>query len=89
MGEAWHNNHHAFPASARLGLHPGETDPGWWVLVLLSRLGLVWNLKTPDTLPPRPNLVALKSGLLTFDHDAMVQHASPLPSGPFGQGNRI
>jgi fatty-acid desaturase len=59
MGEAWHNNHHAFPASARLGLRPGETDPGWWVLVLLSRLGLVWNLKTPDTLPPRPNLVAL------------------------------
>jgi hypothetical protein len=59
MGEAWHNNHHAFPASARLGLRPGETDPGWAVLVLLSRLGLVWNLKTPDTLPPRPNLVAL------------------------------
>ena len=32
MGEAWHNNHHAFPASARLGLGPGEADPGWWVL---------------------------------------------------------
>ena len=32
MGEAWHNNHHAFPASARLGLGPGEVDPGWWVL---------------------------------------------------------
>ena len=28
MGEAWHNNHHAFPASARLGLQPGEIDPG-------------------------------------------------------------
>ena len=25
MGEAWHNNHHAFPASARLGLNPGQT----------------------------------------------------------------
>jgi stearoyl-CoA desaturase (delta-9 desaturase) len=59
MGEAWHNNHHAFPASARLGLRAGETDSGWWVLVLLSRLGLVWNVKTPDTLPSRPNLVAL------------------------------
>ena len=33
MGEAWHNNHHAFPSSARLGLHAGETDPGWWVLM--------------------------------------------------------
>ena len=61
MGEAWHNNHHAFPASARLGLQRGEMDPGWWVLRALMAVGLVWNAKTPDTLPPRPNLVALKS----------------------------
>jgi stearoyl-CoA desaturase (delta-9 desaturase) len=59
MGEAWHNNHHAFPASARLGLQPGEIDPGWWVLGALERLGLVSNLKTPEMLPHRPNLVAL------------------------------
>jgi stearoyl-CoA desaturase (delta-9 desaturase) len=59
MGEAWHNNHHAFPASARLGLQAGEIDPGWWVLVALERLGLVSNLKTPEMLPHRPNLVAL------------------------------
>jgi fatty-acid desaturase len=59
MGEAWHNNHHAFPASARLGLRPGETDPGWWVLTALARLGLVWDLKTPDMLPHRPNLIPL------------------------------
>lgn len=59
MGEAWHNNHHAFPASARLGLNAGETDPGWWVLQMLERLGLVWNLKTPEMLPYRPNLVRL------------------------------
>jgi fatty-acid desaturase len=59
MGEAWHNNHHAFPSSARLGLCPGETDPGWWVLMAMQRLGLAWNIKTPEMLPPRPNLVAL------------------------------
>jgi fatty-acid desaturase len=56
MGEAWHNNHHAFPASARLGLTDDEWDPGWWVLGVLSRAGLVWNIKTPETLPERPNL---------------------------------
>jgi len=56
MGEAWHNNHHAYPASAQLGLGPGEVDPGWWVLLALSRLGLVWDLKTPDVLPDRPSL---------------------------------
>jgi stearoyl-CoA desaturase (delta-9 desaturase) len=59
MGEAWHNNHHAFPASAKLGLKAGETDPGWWVLQALERVGLVWNVKTPAMLPHRPNLVSL------------------------------
>jgi len=59
MGEAWHNNHHAFPSSARLGLCDGETDPGWWVLTVLGRIGLVWNVKTPEVLPRRANLIAL------------------------------
>lgn len=57
MGECWHNNHHAYPGSARLGLAPGEWDPGWWVLVALERCGLVWNLRLPQDLPPRAELV--------------------------------
>jgi fatty-acid desaturase len=57
MGECWHNNHHAFPGSSRLGLAPGEWDPGWWVLVGLRRLGLVWALRLPADLPDRPELV--------------------------------
>lgn len=60
MGEAYHNNHHAFPASARLSLRPGETDPGWWVLLVLRRLGLAWNIRTPETLPFRTALVPLR-----------------------------
>ena len=59
MGEAWHNNHHAFPGSARLGLQKGEIDPGWWVLRMLERSGLVWGVKTPAMLPHRLNLVRL------------------------------
>lgn len=58
MGECWHNNHHSFPGSARLGLRPGEWDPGWWVLVGLRRLGLVWDIRLPADLPFRPELVA-------------------------------
>lgn len=50
MGECWHNNHHAFPGSARLGLLPGEWDPGWWALCLLQRAGLVWNLALPGSI---------------------------------------
>ncbi|WP_083941285.1 acyl-CoA desaturase [Pseudoduganella violaceinigra] len=47
MGEGWHNNHHAFPRSARLGLAPGEWDPGWWALRALERVGLAWDLQLP------------------------------------------
>ncbi len=57
MGESWHNNHHAYPGSARLGLEAGQWDPGWWVLKLLERLGLVAGLVTPDVLPPRSELI--------------------------------
>jgi stearoyl-CoA desaturase (delta-9 desaturase) len=56
MGECWHNNHHAYPGSARLGLAPGEWDPGWWVLQALERCGLAWQLRLPDDLPHRPEL---------------------------------
>lgn len=56
MGESWHNNHHAWPGSAKLGLYPGEWDPGWWVLVLLERAGWVWRLRLPADCPPRPEL---------------------------------
>jgi len=61
MGESWHNNHHAFPGSARLGLTSSQPDPGWWVLRVLHSLGLVWNIKLPADLPARSELVALNN----------------------------
>jgi fatty-acid desaturase len=60
MGENWHNNHHAYPESARLGLRAGEWDLGWLVLRVLRKLGLVWNLQTPETLPARKERVAIE-----------------------------
>lgn len=44
FGEAWHNNHHAFPNSARFGLMSGEADPGGWLIGALERIGLVWDV---------------------------------------------
>lgn len=41
MGEGWHNNHHAFPGSARSGLKPYEFDPSWLVLRAMKVVGLV------------------------------------------------
>jgi fatty-acid desaturase len=55
----WHNNHHAFPGSARMGLVAGQHDPGWWALCGLRRLGLVWGLRGPGDLPPRPERVRI------------------------------
>lgn len=59
MGESWHNNHHAYPGSAILGIYDNQPDPGWWVLNALQNLGLVWNVVLPDDLPHRKNLVPL------------------------------
>ena len=47
FGEGWHNNHHAFPSSARHGLHRRQVDVSWWVIRGLEKLGLVWNVRVP------------------------------------------
>jgi stearoyl-CoA desaturase (delta-9 desaturase) len=56
MGESWHNNHHAFPGSAKLGLFPGQVDPGWWLICAFGAFGLAYCVKTPADLTPRPEL---------------------------------
>ena len=53
FGEAWHSTHHAWPQSARLGIEPGQADPGWWLLRALERFGWVWDLNEPSNLTPR------------------------------------
>ncbi len=47
-GEGWHNNHHAFPASARHGLSWWQVDSSYWVIRLLGALGLARNIRTPN-----------------------------------------
>lgn len=46
-GEGWHNNHHAFPFSARHGLAWFEVDPTWWSVKLLRVLRLADRIKIP------------------------------------------
>lgn len=53
MGEAWHNNHHAYPGSARIGLYPGQSDWGFRFIKLLEWLGLAWDIRVADTMPER------------------------------------
>jgi stearoyl-CoA desaturase (Delta-9 desaturase) len=44
LGEAWHNNHHAFPTSAAHGLRHLELDPSALVIRLLEKAGLAWDV---------------------------------------------
>ncbi len=61
MGECWHNNHHAFPGSALLGINNNQTDPGWWVLKFLQHINLAWNIKLPEDLPTRNELIPARN----------------------------
>jgi stearoyl-CoA desaturase (delta-9 desaturase) len=44
MGEAWHNNHHAFPTAAGHGQGRWEIDPSMMVIRALERFGLAWDV---------------------------------------------
>jgi len=45
FGEGWHNNHHFFPGSARQGFFRGEIDITYYLLKVMSCLGLVHDLR--------------------------------------------
>jgi stearoyl-CoA desaturase (delta-9 desaturase) len=46
-GEGFHNSHHAFPSSARHGLEWWQFDTSWYVIWMMQKLGLAWNVKLP------------------------------------------
>jgi stearoyl-CoA desaturase (delta-9 desaturase) len=47
LGEGWHNNHHAFPTSARHGLRWWQFDASWVVIRTMKLLGLAWDVRLP------------------------------------------
>jgi fatty-acid desaturase len=71
MGECWHNNHHAYPGSAKLGLTASEWDPGWWAIRAFQRVGLIWDIRLPSDLALRPELV-----LVARKRSSEIQFAS-------------
>jgi stearoyl-CoA desaturase (Delta-9 desaturase) len=48
FGEGWHNNHHAFPTSARHGLKWWQVDVSWMFIQMLRMLGLAWEVRLPS-----------------------------------------
>jgi stearoyl-CoA desaturase (Delta-9 desaturase) len=57
-GEAWHNNHHAFPTSYRHGLRRWQVDPSAGVIRVLEMLGLAWDVVRVDPLRRERRLAA-------------------------------
>ena len=47
LGEGWHNNHHRAAYVARQGLRWWEVDLTWYVLLVLERVGVIWDVKRP------------------------------------------
>ena len=55
-GEELHNNHHAFPSSARFALRKWEFDIGWSAIKILRKFGLAQVLRVAPSLDVRPNI---------------------------------
>jgi stearoyl-CoA desaturase (Delta-9 desaturase) len=59
-GEAWHNNHHAFPTSYRHGLKRWQIDPSAAIIRVMEMTGLAWDVVRVD--PERRERKAMPAG---------------------------
>jgi stearoyl-CoA desaturase (delta-9 desaturase) len=59
-GEAWHNNHHAFPTSYRHGLKRWQIDPSAAIIRTMEMTGLAWDVVRVD--PTRRERKAMAAG---------------------------
>lgn len=48
FGEGWHNNHHAFPKSARHGLRWWQLDTSYFIIRVMRWSRLSWNISVPS-----------------------------------------
>ena len=55
-GEELHNNHHAFPSSAKFALRKWEFDIGWAAIKLLEKIRMAKVLRVAPSLDVRPNI---------------------------------
>ena len=67
FGEGWHNNHHAFPTSAKQGLRWWELDMTYLAIRVLAALGLVHRVKLPPAVR-RKNRLDRSNSLIHASH---------------------
>lgn len=69
FGEGLQNNHHAFPSAARHAMRWWEPDLSGWIILLLAKLGLVWDVKHPSPATVERALAgADRSFVATLEH---------------------
>ncbi|MFO7687602.1 MAG: acyl-CoA desaturase [Desulfobacterales bacterium] len=67
LGEGWHNNHHHYAISARQGFFWWEPDITYYLLKLMSWMGIVWGLRpVPEHLRRDPNTIGTKKNQATL-----------------------
>ncbi|MCK6682644.1 MAG: acyl-CoA desaturase, partial [Thermoanaerobaculia bacterium] len=88
MGEGWHNNHHFYQSTANNGFFWWEWDPSYYVLRVLSWMGIVWELRTPpawalaglqhahDPMPAKATMRALDRSVAKLKKQAEEARAS-------------
>ena len=81
FGEGWHNNHHAFPQSARHGLAWYELDPNWYGIWFLRMLRLAWDIKA-QKLSPQLNTGRALDAEVARRHAASPSSLQPGKHGP-------
>lgn len=77
-GEELHNNHHAFPSSAKFALRRWEFDIGWAVICAFEKVGLAKVLRVAPSIDVRPNIpmpdAETLKALLTHRFQAMTDY---------------
>lgn len=92
-GEELHNNHHAFPTSARLSNKWYEFDIGWAYICIMRALGLA----TVKKVAPKPVFGAVKpkvdhenlQAVLTHRYDLMAAYATSLKQLCLDEARRL
>ena len=80
FGESWHNNHHAFPTSARHGLGRWQFDPSALVIRGLEACGLAWDVvRVAPSASARPRCRAKRA----YDVDGGGPRARPSSAPPW------
>ena len=81
-GEELHNNHHAYPTSAKFSIRPYEFDLGWLYIRMFSALGLVTVRKTAPKVRLDPSKfevdAATLQAVIAHRFDVMQKYAKSM-----------